>query len=85
MFVIGVSGGSGSGKTTLVHYLQKHFGNESILILQDDYYHDLSHLPQEERNATNFDTPESVDFHLHRDRFKGESDYTHRERKFGFV
>ena len=65
MFIIGITGGTGSGKTTIVHQLLTHFSEKDIvLISQDDYYHDLSHLSYDERIKTNFDHPHAVDFAL---------------------
>jgi uridine kinase len=60
--VIGIVGGSGSGKTTLANNMAEiHKGNITI-ISQDSYYKDLSHLPLEKREKTNFDAPDSIDF-----------------------
>ncbi len=68
-FVIGIGGGTGSGKTSLALYLQKEFKKEAIIILeQDSYYKDLSHLSFDKRVKTNFDHPSSIDFNqLHDD------------------
>ncbi len=62
--LIGVAGGTGSGKTTLAGKLNSHFGSGAVLISQDCYYKDLSHLPIEERANVNFDHPDSIDFDL---------------------
>ncbi len=62
--LIGIAGGTGSGKTTLADKIQQAFPVESILISQDSYYKDLSHLAYHERAATNFDHPNSLDFAL---------------------
>ena len=62
--VIGIAGGTGSGKTTLAHRIQKAFPGQSVLISQDSYYKDIGHLPLEEREKTNFDHPNSLDFDL---------------------
>lgn len=60
--VIGVTGGSGSGKTTVTKAIDDHFEGHSILILeQDDYYKDQSHLPFKERLKTNYDHPQAFD------------------------
>lgn len=61
-YFIGISGGSGSGKTTLAQKIQEKFPKYSLLISQDAYYKDLSHLPLEERAKTNFDHPSAIDF-----------------------
>lgn len=62
---IGVGGGTGSGKTTLSLKLAEILGPEQVLILsQDHYYRDASHISAEQRGQQNFDRPESVDFEL---------------------
>jgi len=60
---VGIAGGTGSGKTTLAQKIHQAFP-ESILISQDSYYKDISHLPFEERKKTNFDHPNSLEFSL---------------------
>jgi uridine kinase len=63
--VIGVAGGSGSGKTTVSNAILDRVGRERIAFLQhDSYYHDLSHLPLEERRQVNFDHPDAFDNEL---------------------
>ncbi|AKS39020.1 uridine kinase [Anoxybacillus gonensis] len=70
--VIGVAGGSGSGKTTVTKAIYEHFQGHSILMLEQDfYYKDQSHLPFEERLKTNYDHPLAFDNdllieHLHK-------------------
>jgi len=65
MLIVGITGGTGCGKTTIVHQLLEHFSkDDTILISQDDYYHDLSHLSYDERVQINFDHPDSIDFAL---------------------
>ena len=60
--VIGIAGGSGSGKTTVAEMISKDLGEERVvLILQDNYYKDLGHIPSEERAKVNFDHPDSID------------------------
>jgi uridine kinase len=61
-FVIGIAGGSGSGKTTFAKKLQKILIPNAVIIEQDCYYKDLSHLSFEERKTINFDHPHSIDF-----------------------
>ena len=54
--VIGVAGGSGSGKTSVTKSIYEKFKGHSIMILEQDYYYkDQSHLPFEERLKTNYD------------------------------
>ncbi|MBP6062835.1 MAG: uridine kinase [Fusobacteriaceae bacterium] len=63
--IIGVAGGSGSGKTTVANSLVKVFSREdAVLIEQDSYYREISHLKFEERALTNFDHPDSIEFEL---------------------
>jgi len=60
--MIGIAGGSGSGKSRLAHELAVEIGEDRVSILPfDSYYKDLRHLPLDERNATNFDHPDSLD------------------------
>jgi uridine kinase len=62
--LIGIAGGTGSGKTTMSQKIQDAFPDQSILICQDSYYKDLSHLTMEEKARMNFDHPSSLDFDL---------------------
>jgi len=62
--VIGIAGGSGSGKTTLAKKIEQALPEHTIVISQDSYYRDLSHLSDFERANTNFDHPHSLDFGL---------------------
>jgi uridine kinase len=62
--IVGIAGGSGSGKSTFAKKIKETFGEDAILIDQDAYYKDLSHLSSEERKEINFDHPESLDFDL---------------------
>lgn len=60
--VIGVAGGSGSGKTSVTRSIIESFKGRSILMLEQDYYYkDQSHLPFEERLKTNYDHPLAFD------------------------
>lgn len=64
-YVIGIAGGTGSGKTTVAREIISAFGPLEITSLQlDNYYRDLSHLPVNERAATNFDHPDSLEIEL---------------------
>lgn len=64
MLVIGIAGGSGSGKTTVVNAITEKLKERVVVIPQDSYYKDSSHLPMEERQKVNFDHPDSIDFDL---------------------
>lgn len=64
MLVIGIAGGSGSGKTTVVNAITAQLKEQVVVIPQDSYYKDSSHLPMEERQRINFDHPDAIDFDL---------------------
>lgn len=60
---MGLAGGTGSGKTSIAEAIMRDIGGEDVVVLeQDSYYHNLAHLPLEERAKTNFDHPDSIDF-----------------------
>ncbi|MYL33380.1 uridine kinase [Pontibacillus yanchengensis] len=60
--VIGVAGGTGSGKTTVTRSINQQFTNKTILMMEQDfYYKDQTHLPFEERLKTNYDHPLAFD------------------------
>ncbi|MBR0297812.1 MAG: uridine kinase [Bacteroidales bacterium] len=64
MLVIGIAGGSGSGKTTVVKAITRQLEGRVVVIPQDSYYKDSSHLPPEERQKINFDHPDAIDWKL---------------------
>ena len=64
MLVIGIAGGSGSGKTTVVKAITSQLPGKVVVIPQDSYYKDSSHLPMEERQKINFDHPDAIDWKL---------------------
>lgn len=65
MFIIGIAGGTGSGKTTVVRKLTERMPKaEFVVIPQDSYYKDSSHVPVEERQNINFDHPDAFDWEL---------------------
>jgi len=60
--LIGVAGGTGAGKTTISRAILDHVGADHIAYIQHDaYYRDLSHLPLEERQRSNFDHPDALE------------------------
>ena len=61
--VIGIAGGSASGKSLISRRLSEAFESEKsiVIIRQDDYYKDQSHLTMEERVKTNYDHPFAFD------------------------
>ena len=64
MLVIGIAGGSGSGKTTVVKAIVNQLQGRVVVIPQDSYYKDSSHVPAEERKNINFDHPDAIDWKL---------------------
>lgn len=65
MLIIGIAGGTGCGKTTVVNTLINELPEgEVVVISQDSYYKDTSHLSYDERVKINFDHPRSIDFEL---------------------
>ena len=64
MLVIGIAGGSGSGKTTVVKAITQQLQGRVVVIPQDSYYKDSSHVPPEERKNINFDHPDAIDWKL---------------------
>ncbi|GGF07317.1 uridine kinase [Halobacillus andaensis] len=69
--VIGVAGGTGSGKTSVTRSIIQRFTDKTILMLEQDYYYkDQSHLPLEERLKTNYDHPLAFDNDLLIDHLK---------------
>ena len=63
--VIGIAGGTGSGKTFLTKkILEMSVTKDIVVIEQDAYYKDLSHMPYEKRVKQNFDHPDSIDLDL---------------------
>lgn len=63
--VIGIAGGSGSGKTSVTNSIYDVYKEHSVLIIEQDYYYkDQSHLSFEERLKTNYDHPLAFDTDL---------------------
>jgi uridine kinase len=62
MMIIGICGGTGSGKTTVARKIVEAIGEDKVLLLaQDAYYKDSSHLPFGQRVELNFDHPDAID------------------------
>jgi len=60
--VIGVAGGSGSGKTSVARAIYDFFQDDSIMMIEQDYYYkNQSHLTFEERLNQNYDHPFAFD------------------------
>lgn len=63
--VIGIAGGSGSGKTSVTNSIYDVFKEHSVVVIEQDYYYkDQSHLDFEERLSTNYDHPLAFDTDL---------------------
>jgi len=63
--VIGIAGGTGSGKTTVANVILTRVGAERIALLAHDaYYRNLQDLPRSQREAINFDHPDSLETEL---------------------
>ena len=55
-------GGSGSGKTWLAEKITAALAPRAARISLDDFYRDLSPLPEAERGTVNFDDPAAIDW-----------------------
>ena len=65
MLIIGIAGGTGSGKTTVVKKIIESLPiGEVVLLPQDSYYKDSSHVLVEERQNINFDHPDAFEWSL---------------------
>ncbi len=65
MLIIGIAGGTGSGKTTVVRKIIERLpAGEVVLLPQDSYYKDNSHIPLEQRKLINFDHPDAFEWTL---------------------
>jgi len=65
MLIIGIAGGTGSGKTTVVRKIVESLEPGAVVLLpQDSYYKDSSHVPVDERQNINFDHPDAFDWSL---------------------
>ena len=60
--IIGIAGPSASGKSLLANTIADELGSDQVVVISEDsYYHDLSHLTMGDRAEANFDHPESLD------------------------
>lgn len=63
--IMGICGGSGSGKSTVSGKILEAVGEDKVLLLaQDAYYKDNSHLSFKQRAGLNFDHPDAIDWSL---------------------
>jgi uridine kinase len=61
---IGITGGTGSGKTTVARIIENEVKDDAVIIPQDAYYRDWSHLGMEERHSLNLDHPDAFDMEM---------------------
>ncbi len=64
--VIAITGPSGSGKTTIASKLLEQVSQQqsAVLLSEDNYYKDQSHLSLEQRLETNYDLPQAYEHTL---------------------
>lgn len=63
--LIGITGGTGSGKSTVAQAIFNSLPEKNIVIIeQDSYYKEQSHLSYEDRIKTNYDHPLAFDNEL---------------------
>ncbi|MGF1636983.1 MAG: uridine kinase [Cyclobacteriaceae bacterium] len=62
-FVVGLTGGSASGKTLFLKKLLEAFEPSNVCLLgQDNYYRNISEVPQDKNGVHNFDDPRALNF-----------------------
>ena len=65
IIIIGISGASASGKSLLANTIVNELGSDQVVVISEDsYYKDHSHMPFEERAKINYDHPDSMDHEL---------------------
>ncbi|WP_131782335.1 uridine kinase [Legionella gresilensis] len=63
--IIGISGPSASGKSLLANTIVNELGSDQVVVISEDaYYKDNSHLPLAEREKINYDHPNAFDHAL---------------------
>lgn len=63
--IIGISGPSASGKSLLANTIVNELGSDQVVVISEDaYYKDNSHLPLAERETINYDHPDAFDHAL---------------------
>ncbi len=65
IIIIGISGPSASGKSLLANTIVRELGSDQVVVISEDsYYKDSSHLSFAEREKINYDHPDSFDHEL---------------------
>jgi uridine kinase len=63
--ILGIAGPSASGKSLLANTIVNGLGSDQVVIItEDSYYKDNSHLPFEAREKINYDHPDAFDHAL---------------------
>ncbi|MCX7117762.1 MAG: uridine kinase [Legionellales bacterium] len=63
--IIGIAGPSASGKSLLANTIVNELGSDQVVVISEDaYYKDNSHLPFAAREKINYDHPDSFDHAL---------------------
>ncbi len=63
--ILGISGPSASGKSLLANTIVNELGSDQVVVISEDaYYKDNSHLSFSEREKINYDHPEAFDHAL---------------------
>jgi uridine kinase len=63
--VIGIAGGSGSGKTSVTKAIYEVYKEHAVVVIEQDYYYkNQSHLEMDDRLKTNYDHPLAFDTDL---------------------
>lgn len=63
--ILGISGPSASGKSLLANTIVKELGSKQVVVISEDaYYKNNTHLPFEEREKINYDHPDAFDHQL---------------------
>lgn len=65
VIIIGITGPSASGKSLLANTIVNELGSDQVVVISEDsYYKDNSHLPVADREKINFDHPDAFDHAL---------------------
>lgn len=69
--IIGIAGPSASGKSLLANTIVNELGSDQVVVISEDaYYKDSSHLSFAEREKINYDHPDSFDHALLHDHLR---------------